>query len=68
MTSRGRGELEDQVLPRPRLTVLVPSPLTDVHLTRDGRILLFHDAKLDRTSTGTGLIGSQDWEGEQGIK
>ncbi|KAL7415559.1 PLC-like phosphodiesterase [Mrakia frigida] len=36
---------------------------SDVHLTKDGRILLFHDQRLDRTSTGTGLIGQQNWTG-----
>jgi glycerophosphoryl diester phosphodiesterase len=29
----------------------------DVHLTRDGEIVVIHDEKLDRTTTGTGWIG-----------
>ena len=29
---------------------------TDVHMTRDGHIVLFHDAKLDRTTDGRGLL------------
>lgn len=30
--------------------------VTDVHLSKDGRILCTHDASLDRGTTGTGLI------------
>ena len=29
---------------------------TDVHLTRDGHIVCFHDATLERTTNGTGLL------------
>src|SRR5262245_3143696 len=29
---------------------------TDVHLTRDGTVVVFHDARLERTTNGTGLI------------
>ena len=35
----------------------------DVHATADGVILMFHDADLDRTTTGTGLIRKQTWKG-----
>jgi glycerophosphoryl diester phosphodiesterase/phosphatidylglycerol phospholipase C len=34
-----------------------------VHATSDGVILMFHDPTLDRTTTGTGLIRTQPWEG-----
>jgi glycerophosphoryl diester phosphodiesterase len=29
---------------------------TDVHLTRDGEIVVFHDHRLDRTTDGTGFV------------
>jgi glycerophosphoryl diester phosphodiesterase len=32
---------------------------TDVHATADGHVLAFHDSRLDRVSTGSGLISDQ---------
>lgn len=32
----------------------------DLRLTKDGQIVLLHDATLDRTTTGTGLVAEQD--------
>ena len=29
---------------------------TDVHMTRDGYLVLMHDERVDRTTNGTGLI------------
>jgi glycerophosphoryl diester phosphodiesterase len=34
---------------------------TDVHVTSDGVLLAFHDASLDRTTDGTGLINELPW-------
>ncbi|EWS99645.1 glycerophosphodiester phosphodiesterase [Intrasporangium oryzae NRRL B-24470] len=34
---------------------------TDVHLTRDGRIVAFHDDRLDRVTDRTGLIRDLPW-------
>jgi glycerophosphoryl diester phosphodiesterase len=34
---------------------------TDVHLTRDGRLVAFHDDRLDRVSDRVGLIRDLDW-------
>jgi len=34
---------------------------TDVHLTRDGRLVAFHDDRLDRVSDRTGLIRDLTW-------
>jgi glycerophosphoryl diester phosphodiesterase len=34
---------------------------TDVHLTLDGRLVAFHDVRLDRVSDRTGLIRSLTW-------
>lgn len=34
---------------------------TDVHATRDGRLVAFHDALLDRVSDGRGAISSLTW-------
>lgn len=31
----------------------------DVHLTRDGALAVIHDERLERTTTGTGLVGEQ---------
>lgn len=33
----------------------------DVGLTRDGRVVLLHDATLDRTTTGRGPLRARDW-------
>lgn len=34
---------------------------TDVHATRDGVLLAFHDARLDRVTDGHGAIADQPW-------
>ncbi|MDR6555380.1 glycerophosphodiester phosphodiesterase [Paenibacillus qinlingensis] len=34
----------------------------DVHLTRDGKIVVCHDGTLNRTTNGSGLIAHQSWE------
>ncbi|MFJ5778031.1 glycerophosphodiester phosphodiesterase [Streptomyces sp. NPDC093094] len=34
---------------------------TDVHTTRDGRLVAFHDATLDRVTDGAGRIGDLAW-------
>ncbi|MFC9290427.1 glycerophosphodiester phosphodiesterase [Streptomyces sp. NPDC057052] len=34
---------------------------TDVHTTRDGRLVAFHDATLDRLTDGTGRIADLPW-------
>ncbi|BEI82731.1 hypothetical protein CcaverHIS002_0305990 [Cutaneotrichosporon cavernicola] len=36
---------------------------SDVHMTSDGVVLMFHDPTLDRTTNGTGTIRSQPWHG-----
>ncbi|MEZ7004079.1 glycerophosphodiester phosphodiesterase [Streptomyces sp. AD55] len=35
---------------------------TDVHATRDGRLVAFHDATLDRVTDGSGRIGELTWQ------
>lgn len=35
---------------------------SDVHLTKDGRLVIFHDDAVDRTSNGTGLIRDHTYE------
>lgn len=35
---------------------------SDVHLTRDGKLVIFHDVTLARTSTGTGLLKDCTYE------
>ncbi|MEU9333376.1 glycerophosphodiester phosphodiesterase [Streptomyces sp. NPDC048290] len=35
---------------------------TDVHLTRDGRLVAFHDATLDRVTDGAGRIADLPWD------
>jgi glycerophosphoryl diester phosphodiesterase len=35
---------------------------TDVHLTRDGRLVAFHDDRLDRVTDGLGLITELTWD------
>ncbi|MZQ86140.1 glycerophosphodiester phosphodiesterase [Paenibacillus sp. 5J-6] len=34
----------------------------DVHLTKDGEIVVCHDGTLDRTTNGTGLICEKNWD------
>lgn len=34
---------------------------TDVHVTADGIIIMFHDPSLERTTDGSGLIKQQPW-------
>lgn len=35
---------------------------TDVQVTRDGVVVVFHDDTLERTSNGTGRVADWDWE------
>jgi glycerophosphoryl diester phosphodiesterase len=35
---------------------------TDIHATRDRRVVAFHDDRLDRLTDGHGLVGEHDWE------
>jgi len=35
---------------------------TDVHATRDGRVVAFHDDRLDQLTDGRGLVWEHDWE------
>jgi glycerophosphoryl diester phosphodiesterase len=35
---------------------------TDIHATRDGRVVTFHDDRLDRLTDGRGLVWDRDWE------
>jgi glycerophosphoryl diester phosphodiesterase len=35
---------------------------TDVHATRDGRVVAFHDDRLDLLTDGTGNVWDRDWE------
>src|SRR5215813_12258502 len=33
----------------------------DVHPSRDGRLVVIHDATLDRTTDGSGPVSAHDW-------
>ena len=35
---------------------------TDVHLSKDGELVITHDETLDRVSTGTGMVGSHTYK------
>lgn len=39
----------------------------DVQLTRDGQVVVFHDATLERTTNGEGLLSSHTWEELAGL-
>ncbi len=39
----------------------------DVRRSKDGVLLLMHDATLDRTSTGSGPVAAQDWSALSGL-
>ncbi|MGV9184027.1 glycerophosphodiester phosphodiesterase [Arcanobacterium canis] len=41
---------------------------TDVHATKDGVVVLFHDPVLDRTTDGHGRIETQTWEELKGVR
>lgn len=36
---------------------------TDIHMTLDNRLVMFHDPELSRTTDGKGKIHSLPWEG-----
>ncbi len=40
---------------------------TDVHLTQDGVLLAFHDARLDRVTDGSGAIADSTWSDLAGV-
>lgn len=35
---------------------------SDVHITKDGKLIIFHDASVERTSNGTGFIKDHTYE------
>jgi glycerophosphoryl diester phosphodiesterase len=39
----------------------------DVNITRDGRLVMMHDATLDRTTSGTGRVSTSTWDEIQGL-
>ncbi|KAJ3563203.1 hypothetical protein NP233_g9090 [Leucocoprinus birnbaumii] len=41
---------------------------SDVHLSKDGIVLMFHDPDLARTTNSTGLIKERNWFGEDGMQ
>ena len=41
---------------------------TDISMTRDGVLIIFHDSKLDRTTNGTGLVLERDWNYIKGLE
>jgi len=40
---------------------------TDVHASRDGRVVAFHDDRLDALTDGRGSVWDRDWSGLQGL-
>jgi len=41
---------------------------SDVHVSLDDVVVMFHDPSLDRTTNGTGLIREQNWYGQEGME
>lgn len=41
---------------------------TDVHATRDGVVIAFHDSRLDRVSDGRGRVQDQTWAQVRGVR
>ncbi|KAI0092135.1 PLC-like phosphodiesterase [Irpex rosettiformis] len=41
---------------------------SDVHVSLDGVVVMFHDPSLNRTTNGTGLIKERNWYGEDGME
>lgn len=35
---------------------------SDVHITKDGKLVIFHDASVERTSNGTGFIKDMTYD------
>lgn len=40
----------------------------DIHPTADGRIVVLHDATLDRTTNGSGAVGDKSWAELQSVR
>src|SRR5690606_33523772 len=40
---------------------------TDVRQTQDGRLVLIHDQRVDRTTDGTGLVSELTWQELQSL-
>ncbi|KAI0036709.1 PLC-like phosphodiesterase [Vararia minispora EC-137] len=41
---------------------------SDVHVSRDDVVVMFHDSSLERTTDGKGLIRERDWYGPDGME
>ncbi|KAG5648717.1 hypothetical protein DXG03_000064 [Asterophora parasitica] len=41
---------------------------SDVHVSADNVVVMFHDPALERTTDSTGQIKERDWHGEKGMK
>ncbi|EIN10494.1 PLC-like phosphodiesterase [Punctularia strigosozonata HHB-11173 SS5] len=41
---------------------------SDVHVSRDDVVVMFHDPTLQRTTNGTGIIRELDWYGPEGME
>ncbi|PSR81019.1 hypothetical protein PHLCEN_2v6550 [Hermanssonia centrifuga] len=41
---------------------------SDVHVSADDVVIMFHDPSLNRTTNGKGLIRDQNWYGEEGME
>ena len=40
---------------------------TDIHVSRDGRVVIFHDHTLERLTNGTGRFDERDWADLDGL-
>lgn len=38
--------------------------MTDIHISLDGVLVMFHDPRLDRTTNTTGFIRDKNWHGD----
>jgi len=68
MAHRGqRASVPEQTLEAYRVAIDLGAEAVecDVQRTRDGRLVMFHDLTLDRTTDGTGPLAGIDWEGLQ---
>lgn len=58
------GDAPENTLSAIKKAVRMESDLVeiDLHLTKDGRVIVFHDVELERTTNGTGKISETNWE------
>lgn len=45
------------------MSLTIPSAMSDIHITKDDVLVMFHDPELGGKTTGTGKIHETPWHG-----